>query len=136
MIVVDSSIIASMTFATPCSAVVGSLHQKDPVWEVPFFWKSDFLNVLALYHRKGLMDYQESLEALDFAERLVGSREHKMPVKAVVDAVIHSNCSSYECEFIVLAKKLGTKLITYQKRLIDDFPAIAVTPEVFLEQCP
>lgn len=134
MIVVDTSIIACMTFATPCSPVVESLHEKDPVWEVPFFWKSEFLNVLAMYYRKGLMSYEESLEALDFAERLVGSREHKMPAKAVVDAVMNSACSSYDCEFIVLAEKLGTKLVTYQKRLIHDFPDIAVTPEVFLEQ--
>jgi predicted nucleic acid-binding protein len=136
MIVVDTGIIACMTFATPCSAVVGTLHEKDPVWEVPLFWKNEFLNVLAMYQRKGLLNYEESLEALDFAERLVGFREHTMPVKAVIDAVINSNCSSYDCEFIVLAEKLGTKLITYQKRLIDDFPAIAVTPEVFLEHRP
>lgn len=134
MIVVDTNIIVYMTFATQYSSVVSSLHEKNSVWEAPFLWKSEFLNVLSLYYRKGLIDYQESLNALDFAERLIGLREHKVPAKDIVDVVIHSTCSSYDCEFIVLAEKLGTKLITYDKKMMHEFPAIAVNPEAYLAQ--
>lgn len=134
MIVVDTSIIAYMTFATEHSPMVSSLHQKNSVWEAPLLWKSEFLNVLALYYRKGLIDHQESLKALDFAERLIGSREHKVPSTAIVDLVVNSTCSSYDCEFIILAEKLGTKLITYDKKIIHQFPAIAVNPEAYLVQ--
>ena len=71
MIVVDTNIIAYMTFSTPYSPIVSALYQKDPVWEAPLLWKSEFLNVLALHYRKGLVNYHEGLNALDFAERLI-----------------------------------------------------------------
>lgn len=132
MIVVDTNIIAHMTFATRYSPMVSSLHQKHSVWEAPSLWKTEFLNVLSLYHRKGLLDYQECLDALDFAERLIYAREHKVPAKAILDAAVASPCSAYDCEFVVLAEKLGTKLITYDKKLLQEFPAIAVTPEIYL----
>lgn len=134
MIVVDTNIIAYMTFATSHSPMVSSLHQRNSVWLAPFLWKSEFLNVLALYYRKGLIDYQESLKALDFAERLIGPRGHTVPSNAIVDVVVNSTCSSYDCEFIALAEKLGTKLITYDKKIIREFPAIAVDPEAYLAQ--
>lgn len=133
MIVVDTNILTSMTFETRHSEVVNTLHQKNSVWEAPPLWKSEFLNVLALYFRKGFINYQESLSALDFAERLIGSREHKVPSTAIVEAIAASTSSSYGCEFIVLAEKLGTKLITYDKKLIQEFPKTASTPEAYIE---
>jgi predicted nucleic acid-binding protein len=134
MIVVDTNIIAYMTFATGYSSMVSLLHKKNSVWEAPSLWKSEFLNVLSLYYRKRLIDYQETLNALNFAERLIGPREHKVPSKAIVDVVINSTCSSYDCEFIVLAERLGTNLITYDKKIIHEFPAIAINPEAYLAQ--
>lgn len=133
MIVVDTNIIAYMTFPSAYSSVVGLLHQKNPEWEAPLLWKSEFLNVISLYYRKGLINYAETLTALDFAERLIGSRERHIDPKTVIEAVVSSTCSSYDCQFVVLARQLGTKLITYNKKLIREFPRIALTPEVYLE---
>jgi predicted nucleic acid-binding protein len=134
VIVVDTNIIAYMTFPTRYSPAVHSLHERNSIWEAPLLWKSEFLNVLSLYYRKGLIDYNEGLYALDFAERLIGGREHAVPAKAIIDAVTSSSCSSYDCEFVVLANQLGTKLVTYDKNLIKEFPDFALTPEVYLEQ--
>jgi len=133
VIVVDTNIIAGMTFPTDNSSVANLLHQKDPVWEAPVLWKSEFLNILSLFCREGLIDYQEALDALDFAERLVGSREHPVSARAILDAAATTSFSAYDCEFIVLAKQLGTKLITTNKKLTEQFPDIALTPEAYLE---
>ena len=132
MIVVDTNIIAHMTFATRNSSAVSLLHQRDSVWEAPSLWKNEFLNVLSLCYRKGLINYGESLDALNFAERLIGFREHNVPAKSIIEAVVGSGCSAYDCEFAVLAEKLGTNLITYDKKLVQEFPAVAITPEDFL----
>ena len=132
MIVVDTNILAFMTFATPYSRAVSLLHKRNPVWEAPGRWRGQFLNVVSLYYRKGLLDYEESMAALDFAERLIGPREHTLTAREVMDAIVRSNCSACDCEFVALAQKLGTKLITYQHQVIREFPAFAVTPEDFL----
>ena len=134
MIVVDTNIVAYMTFPSTYSSVVGLLHQKNPVWEAPLLWKSEFLNVISLHYRKGLINYEEGLHALDFAERLIGSREHQVAAKAIIDTIISSTCSSYDCHFIVLARQLGTQVLTYDKKMIREFPEIALTPEAYLEQ--
>jgi predicted nucleic acid-binding protein len=132
VIVVDTNIIAYMTFPSAYSTAVGSLHQKDPLWEAPLLWKNEFLNILSLYYRKGLINYLESLTALEFAERLIGSREHQVVPRAIIDTIITSTCSSYDCQFIVLARQLGTMLLTYDQKLIGEFPDIALTPDAYL----
>lgn len=134
MIVVDTNIIAYMTFPGQHSSAVNSLHEKDSVWEAPVLWKSEFLNVLSLYLRRGIIHYNDGLNALDFAERLIGRREHQLDARQVVDVMADSTCSSYSCEFVVLAKQLRTQLITYDKKLLSEFAQLALTPEQYLEQ--
>jgi predicted nucleic acid-binding protein len=134
MIVVDIPIISSMIFPTRYSATVTALHEKNSLWEVPALWKSEFMNVLSLYYRKGLIGYDEGVSALDFAERLIGSREHKVPSRAILARLITTSCSSQDCEFVVLAEKLGTRLVTYNQKIIEQFPAVAVNPEAYLAQ--
>ncbi len=133
MIVVDTNIIASMTFPTQYSAGVSSLHEKNSIWEAPIRWKTEFVNVLSFFYRKGLIDYKEGLDALDFAERLIGSREHQVAPKAVLDTTLHSTCSAYDAELIVLARHLNTALITYNETLLKQFPDFALTPEDYVK---
>ena len=129
---VDTGIITSMTFATAQSGTVTKLYERNPLWEAPFIWRSGFLGALALHYRRGLVNYDESLEALRFAERLIGKREHQVPARAIVDAVVRSGCLAHECEFVVLAERLGTPLVTYAERILKDFPHVAITPEQYL----
>lgn len=37
-----------------------------------------------------------------------------------------SHCSAYDCEFIALAVKLNTTLVTADKKLLQEFPTRAV----------
>jgi predicted nucleic acid-binding protein len=132
--VVDAHIISLMTFPGRFSSTVSRLHEENPQWVAPALWKADFLNILALYYRKGMIDYSQAAIALDVAERLIGAREHAADAKAIMEVIVNSNCSAYDCEFIVLAKKLATKVITYNKKLIEEFPDLALTPEEYLKK--
>jgi predicted nucleic acid-binding protein len=44
----------------------------------------------------------------------------------VLELVRDSDCSAYDCEFIALAIKLDTKLVTVDKKLLKAFPTRAV----------
>jgi predicted nucleic acid-binding protein len=134
VIVVDTKVIAYITFATERSSVVASLHERNPVWEAPILWKSEFLNVLSLYYRKKLIDPAEALDALDYAERLMSKRSHQVSPQVIVELIINSTCSSYDCEFVALAQELGTILITYDKKILHEFPTIAMKPEDYLAE--
>jgi predicted nucleic acid-binding protein len=134
VIVVDANIIAQMTFPGRFSAEVSALHEKNPQWVAPAVWKVDFLNILALYFRKGMIDHSQAATALDVAERLIGSREHILDAKAILQFIVASTCSAHDGEFVVLARKLGTRIITYNGKLIEQFPDLALTPEEYLKK--
>jgi len=134
VIVVDANIIAQMTFPGQFSTEVNALHEKNPEWVAPAVWKVDFLNILALYFRKGVIDQGQASTALDVAERLIGSREHTVDAKEILQCIVASPCSAYDGEFVVLAQKLGTKVITYNRKLIQQFPDLALTPEEYLKK--
>ena len=60
------------------------------------------------------------------AESLLEGAEFEVESLAVLELVRDSNCSAYDCEFIALAMKLDTKLITMDKKLLRAFPKRAI----------
>lgn len=134
MIVVDTNIIAYMVFKTPHSDNVAGFHKAESEWNVPVLWRSEFLNVVSLYYRKKILTYQDAIQAIDFAEQLVNHHEHHVSSIMILETIAASTCSSYDCEFVALAKDLSVKMITYDKQIIKDFPDIALKPEDYLAQ--
>ena len=51
----------------------------------------------------------------------------------VLHHVSQSTCSSYDCEFISLAKDLDLQLITMDKQLLQEFPEFVKHPEKVLD---
>jgi predicted nucleic acid-binding protein len=51
-------------------------------------------------------------------------REFTVPSAQVLTRVDQSDCSAYDCEFVVLADELGVSLITSDDKLLKSFPAI------------
>jgi predicted nucleic acid-binding protein len=56
------------------------------------------------------------------AESLLEGTEFEVDSAGVLELVRHSDCSAYDCEFISLAMKLDTKLVTMDKKLLRAFP--------------
>ena len=48
--------------------------------------------------------------------------EFEVDSSAVLELVRGSDCSAYDCEFLALAIKLNTKLVTMDKKLLRAFP--------------
>lgn len=44
-----------------------------------------------------------------------------------MDRVSASDCSAYDCEFVVLARSMGLALVTEDKRILRCFPETAVS---------
>lgn len=56
------------------------------------------------------------------AERLLRGRLHEVDTAPVLELAHTSGCTSYDCEFVALARKLGTRLVTADRRLAAAFP--------------
>ncbi|MCD6570962.1 MAG: type II toxin-antitoxin system VapC family toxin, partial [Deltaproteobacteria bacterium] len=108
----------------------------DPDWSAPFLWRSEFRNVLALYLRKGLINFDNALKLQEEAESLMERNEFSVSTPHILALVNESKCSAYDCEFVTLAHQLNTKLITQDKRILSEFPSVALNIDDFIIQKP
>ena len=132
MIVVDTNILGYFYFPSSENEAIEKLRLREKEWAAPELWRSEFLNVATLYFRKGLISIDEAIEAFEKAHEFVLTFEVHSEYQDVLNFVKASSCSSYDCEFIVLAEKLNARLLTYDKKLLHWFPNVAIKPEDFL----
>ncbi len=132
MIVVDTNIICYFYIQSDYTAQAEALHRHDQHWVAPLLWKSELRNTLTSYMRKNLLSLNEAQDIMVTAERLFTKREYQIPSFPVLNLVEESNCSAYDCEFVALAKDLGIPLITVDKKILREFPKIALSMDIFL----
>ena len=64
----------------------------------------------------------------------MAQNEFDVTSSQVLTLVNESSCSSYDCEFVALAKHLNTQLVTQDKKVLSEFPSTAVSIKDFLSQ--
>lgn len=133
MIVADTNIISYLFLPTAYSAKASQLYRHDADWAAPSLWRSEFRNVLALYLRQKIITLAEALLIQEEAESLMADHEFEVISLPVLTLVDNSSCSAYDCEFVALAKQLGAKLVTEDKKILREFPDVAVSLDVFLQ---
>ncbi len=126
MIVVDSNILAYLYLPGDRTAAAEALLEQDPEWAVPTLWRSEFRNILAGYMRRKTVTFDQACSLQREAESLLAGAEFEVDSSAVLELVRDSDCSAYDCEFIALAIKLNTKLVTVDKKLLREFPTRAI----------
>ena len=127
MIVVDTNVLAYLYLPSEHTPAVEALLQRDDDWAAPVLWRSEFRNILAGYIRRGALTYDQACLIQREAEALMTGAEFEVESTAVLDLVSRSDCSAYDCEFIALADKLGTSLVTLDRKLLKAFPKRAVS---------
>ena len=134
MIIVDTNVIVYLYVQGKKSADAKKLLQIDSDWIVPPLWISEFRNAVIQTARHGVITFVDAeeftLDALKFLEH----RTIKPNSKIVINLAQNSNCSAYDCEFIALAQSLNTKLITVDKRVLRNFPQIAIELTTYINQ--
>lgn len=127
MIVADTNIISYLFLPTVFSDKASQLYQSDPEWAAPILWRSEFRNVLALCLRQKIITLPEALAIQEESEALVMEREFTVPSVSVLSLAHSSTCSAYDCEFVALAKQLSVKLVTEDKKILAEFPDVAMS---------
>jgi predicted nucleic acid-binding protein len=131
MIVVDTNTIAYLYLPSDFTKAVETLLQKDPIWAAPLLWRSEFNNILAVYLRRGLLDFPQATSILTQAGRLLSENEYELAPFEVLELAHSSGCSANDCEFVYLARILNTRLITADKQLLQRFPDTALKASEF-----
>lgn len=126
MIVVDTNVIAHLYLPGEYTAGAEALLEQAPEWAAPILWRSEFRNILAGYMRRELISFEQAFSLQREAESLLGGGEFEVDSLAVLELVRGSDCSAYDCEFVALAMRLGTRLVTMDRNLLQAFPEHAV----------
>ena len=80
--------------------------------------------------KKG-MSLDLAISQCNLAERVVSvSRMHSHSVLSVAN---EGKLSSYDAEYVALARQLGVVLVTSDAEVIKNFPSLAMSPEAFLK---
>lgn len=127
MIVVDTNIISYLYISGEKSQQVERLLSIDADWRAPVLWHSEFRSVLARYLRNDYLSFEQVLLIISQAEKLLTENEYKVPSVQIMQLVNSSKCSAYDCEFVALAQHLCVPLVTADKKVLREFPAIAVS---------
>lgn len=131
MIVVDTNVIAYLLLEGDYTSQAETVLSKDSEWVAPYLWRSEFRSVLALCFRQGHISLADAKLLSQEAEVLMGGKEYEVQTAQVLDLVQRSKCSAYDCEFVAVAQQLGIQLVTSDKKVLKEFPATAVSMEVF-----
>lgn len=133
MIVVDTNVIAYLLIPGPRTIQAEMALNKDPFWVAPLLWRSELRNVLILYMRQMQMQLVYAQGVMQRAEHLFANKEYHVTSDGVLQLAGSCHLSSYDCEFVFLAQKLGTQLLTVDKKIISSFPQTAVSLEAFTQ---
>ncbi len=134
MIVVDANVIGYLVIQGDQTTEAESVLQADADWVAPYLWRSELRNVLTLYIRKNLLSFTDALSIAQEAAVLMEANEYEVESALVLNLATSSNCSAYDCEYVALALGLGVPLVTSDRQLLKEFPAIAVSMESFTSQ--
>jgi predicted nucleic acid-binding protein len=126
--VVDTNVVAALMLPTAANAEVAELLRQDPDWRLPPLWRSEFRQVLLKYVRADLATPEQALALWHKALERFELSEQPVAGHQVLALAIATGCSTYDAEFVVLARQLNCRLLTFDRKLLQLFPDLAMKP--------
>lgn len=128
--VVDSNVIAYyMLGAEPFAEETGDFWRTVKQTCAPAHWAAEFANVLWMATRAGVLTAEEAHHRLDFSSRL---RIRSIPIRTVWQGALaqaaETGACVYDTLFVELAIREKLPLVTFDRRILEKFPAVAVRP--------
>ena len=129
MIVVDTNVTAYLWLPGDLTGAAERLLSEDADWAVPLLWCSEFRSVLAGAVKRKVCRADRAIAIAHAAEEQLTGREFAVESAEVLRLAHESGCSSYDCEFVALARALGVPLVSNDREVLRAFPDIAVPLE-------
>lgn len=127
MIIVDTNIIAYFWLPGEYSDNAKDLYKQDPEWAAPILWRSEFRSILSLYIRKKVLKISDAVEIIINAENMMRGNEFSIDSISLINIVNECSLSAYDLEFIVLAESFNVNLVTLDKKILNEFPKLAIS---------
>lgn len=132
MIVVDANLIGNLFMQSSNSPIAVQVFEKDPDWYAPFLWQSEVRSIVTSYYRHNMITLDRAVQAMEEAHHLMIDHDRFVSSSLVLELVGTSNCTSYDCEYVALAREMNLTLVTFDKQIVRAFSRIAVFPQDFV----
>jgi len=128
MLVADTNVLIELFLPSTVCQAVAACRNADDDWCLPNLWVPEFRHVLLKFLRLGRLDLSTALNHLAVAEQIFMPRTIAVDSAAALRLAHHVGCSSYDAEFVVLAQELSCPLLTFDRKLLQLFPDLALQP--------
>jgi predicted nucleic acid-binding protein len=127
-VVVDTNVLIELFLPTQNAKAVQALWTAEPDWWLPALWICEFRHVHLKFLRAGRLDLNTALDNLSDAEKAFLPQTVAIDSAEALRLAAQHGCSSYDAEFVVLAQQLACPLLTFDQKLLNLFPTVAVKP--------
>lgn len=134
MIVVDANLIGALFLKSENTPLAIKVFEKDPDWYAPLLWQSEVRSILTSNFRTRQLPLKKAYQVMDEAHRLMRDHERTVSSNVVLDIVGVSKCTSYECEYVALAREMNLTLVTFDRQVVNEFPQVSVFPNDFINK--
>jgi len=132
MIIVEANLIGALFVQSDQSSLAARIFEMDPDWYAPLLWQSEMRSLITSYLRHKLITLDQATQIMDEVHALMMEHERFVSSNLVLELVSMSKCTSYDCEYVALAKEMNLTLVTFDKEVVREFPGIAIFPQDFV----
>jgi predicted nucleic acid-binding protein len=134
MIVADTNMLVAIWVQGDFSKTSLSILNREREWIAPILWRSEFRSALRKYLKANIIDSNNANRMMSEALNLMQSREFTVDSYSVIELIATTTVSAYDAEYIALAQETESRLVTFDRKLINLFPDVAIHPEDFLNE--
>ena len=127
-VVVDTNVLIELFLPGSNAEAVACWWIADADWRLPGLWVCEFRHIHLKYLRAGLLELDQALLHLRDAEQRFLPQTIAIGSSEALQLAHAHGCSSYDAEFVLLAQQLECPLLTFDRKLLELFPDVAVKP--------
>lgn len=131
MIVADTNLVVYLLVSGPLTPLALRVRAKEKIWVVPSLMSHELLNVLAQHVSQGNIERDEAARAWKRAISMVEVSLSRPDPIAILNMAEQSKCSTYDLEYVWLARELDLMLVTADAEILTAYPEIAISMESF-----
>lgn len=132
MIVVDVNIVMYCLVSGQRTEIARKVYERDSDWWAPSMLPHEFLNIMATWYRKGLMNEHQCLNTWRDVKFMFEDSLVDPDWESSLKIALKHDISAYDAEYVETARARQLTLVTEDQELIRKFPAIAMTMADFL----
>jgi predicted nucleic acid-binding protein len=117
MQVVDTNIVVNLLMEGPYSEAARVMYARDPDWQSEPLLLIELTNVLATVVRRLAVTLDDAVAILNNAQRIMNPGLRRVTDRDVLNAAAHFGVTGYDARFLVVARAIGTRLVTEDAKL-------------------